>query len=202
MKRLINICLWFLLIFAAQVRAAPMLTGDVSFDDATNLYTYTYTLDTSHYEGNITEILIHQNLGFNFYDPLPVSHSEPDNWMFVLLVGSGSGDGSMEGSFWGWWKDFGTNNELATFSFTTERGINTSQNNNYALFNSSYPYPPSGFIEVGHIVGPELVLVNPDPDPVSPVPENETYAMLLAGFGIVGFMARRNTKHRGNTKIV
>ncbi|MFZ2161413.1 MAG: PEP-CTERM sorting domain-containing protein [Sideroxyarcus sp.] len=31
----------------------------------------------------------------------------------------------------------------------------------------------------------------PRPDPVSPVPEPETYAMLLAGLGLMGFMTRR-----------
>ena len=172
-----------------------MLTGDVSFDDITNLYTYTYTLDTSQYEGNIVEISIHQNLGFNFDEPLPISHTEPDNWMFVLTVG-GVAD-NISGSFWAWWKNPGTDNDLATFSFTTERGVNTSLDNNYALYNNSYPTPPSGFIEVGHIVGPALVDIG-----VSPVPENETYAMMMAGLGFVGFMVRRKSKYSSNTELV
>ena len=195
MKRLINIGLLCFLFFTAHVRASPFLTGDVSFDDVTNLYTYTYTLDTSQYAGNIVEISIHQNLGFNFDGHLPVSHTEPDNWMFVLTVGSVADN--ISGSFWAWWKNPGTNNDLATFSFTTERGVNTSPDNNYALYNNSYPEPPSGFIEVGHIVGPELVNIG-----VSPVPENKTYALMMVGLGIVGFMARRKSKLSSNTKIV
>ncbi|WP_292992543.1 PEP-CTERM sorting domain-containing protein [Nitrosomonas sp.] len=36
----------------------------------------------------------------------------------------------------------------------------------------------------------------PDPDPVSPVPEPSTYAMLLAGLGLVGFMVRRRNRQQ------
>jgi len=188
MKRLVHIGFLCLLSFAAHVQAAPMLTGNVSFDDASKLYTYTYTLDTTGYAGNIIEILIHQNLGFNFETPYPVSHTEPDNWQFVLLVG-GNDEVTFTGSMWGWWKNPGTYNDVATFSFTTERGVNTSPNNNYALFNS-YPYLLSGFVEKGYIVGPELVTINP----ISPVPENETYAIMLAGLGILGFMGRHSKR--------
>jgi len=187
MKRLIHIGFLCLLSIAAQVQAAPMLTGSVSFDSITNLYTYTYTLDTTGYAGNINEISIHQNLGFNFDTPYPVSHSEPDNWQFVLLVG-GNDEMTFTGSMWGWWKNFDSGSDVATFSFTTERGVNTSPDNNYALFNNSYPFPPSGFVEKGYIVGPELVNIS------SAVPENETYAIMLAGLGILGFMNRRSKK--------
>ncbi|ACT51440.1 PEP-CTERM sorting domain-containing protein [Methylovorus glucosotrophus] len=189
MKRLIHIGFLCLLSFAAQVQAAPMLTGSVSFDDATKLYTYTYTLDTTGYAGNIVEILIHQNLGFNYEGPYPVSHTEPDNWQFVLPVG-GNDEVTFTGSMWGWWKNPGTDNDVATFSFTTERGVNTSPDNNYALFNNSYPSPPSGFVEKGYIVGPELITLNL----TSAVPENETYAIMLAGLGLLGFMGRRSKR--------
>ena len=48
-----------------------------------------------------------------------------------------------------------------------------------------------GFIEVGKIVGPEFVTINE----VSPVPENETHALMMAGLGVLGFESRR-TKRR------
>jgi hypothetical protein len=32
---------------------------------------------------------------------------------------------------------------------------------------------------------------------VSPVPEPESYAMMLAGLGLMGFIARRKTKNQG-----
>lgn len=189
MKRLLNIGLFCLSLFTGQLSAAPMLTGNVSFDDTTDLYTYTYVLDTTGYDGNIVEVFIHQNLAFNFDKPYPMAHSEPENWSFVLLVGS-AGPNTFEGSHWGWWKDPGTDNDISTFSFTTERGVNTSPENNYAIYNNSFPTPPSGFVEVGRIVGPELV----DIPPVSPVPENETYAMMMAGLGMLGFISRRKSR--------
>ena len=48
-----------------------------------------------------------------------------------------------------------------------------------------------GFIEVGNIVGPEFVTINE----VSPVPENETYALMMAELGVLRFECRR-TKRR------
>ncbi|MBA3695785.1 MAG: PEP-CTERM sorting domain-containing protein [Methylotenera sp.] len=197
MKRLINLGFLFLILAASQVRATPMLAGSVSFDGTTDLFTYTYTLDTSEFEGNIANIDIWQNIGFNFDTPFPVSHTEPLGWMFVLSVGSvGNGPfGSEEniaGSFWSWWKNPGdvVYDDIQTFSFTTERSVTTSRENNYGLYNN-HRIIPTGYIEIGHIVGPALVDIN---DPVSPVPENETYAMMMAGLGVLGFIGRR--KHQ------
>ena len=197
MKRLINIGLLCFLFFAAHVRASPILTGDVSFDDITHLYTYTYTIDTTQI-GTITELSILQNLGLNFSEPLPVSHTQPDGWNFVISVGgiSEPGENHIFGSYWAW-QNFGAvgySDDLLTFSFTTERGVNTTQENNYFMFDPYGTSGPPAFpgIIVGRVVGPEFVTI--DEVPVSTVPENETYAMMMAGLGIVGFMAKRKTK--------
>lgn len=204
MKRLINIGLFYILFLAANVRAGPLLNGEVSFDDITHLYTYTYTIDTT-INANITELNILQNLAFNSIEPLPVSHTQPDGWNFVMTVGgiSEPGDDHIRGSYWAW-QNFSSAaaDDLLTFSFTTERGVNTTQENNYLMFDPFGTTGPTNFpgVIVGRVVGPEFVTL--EEVPVSTVPENETYAMMMAGFGIVGFMARRNTKHRGNTKIV
>jgi hypothetical protein len=40
-----------------------------------------------------------------------------------------------------------------------------------------------------------LLAATPDGRPVSPVPEPETYAMLLAGLGFIGFIARRKNRN-------
>ena len=37
---------------------------------------------------------------------------------------------------------------------------------------------------------------------LAPVPEPETYAMLLAGLGLVGFMARRKAQARFHTSVI
>ena len=88
----------------------------------------------------------------------------------------------------------GNSDDLLTFSFTTERGVNTTQENNYFMFDPYGTSGPPAFpgIIVGRVVGPEFVTI--DEVPVSTVPENETYAMMMAGLGIVGFMAKRKTK--------
>ncbi|MBA3696027.1 MAG: hypothetical protein H0W85_04540 [Methylotenera sp.] len=196
MKRLINIGFLFCLFISAQVRASPILTGDVSFDNITHLYTYTYTIDTTQ-NATITELSIVQNLGTNFSEPSPISHTQPDGWNFVNSVGgiSEPGEHHIFGSYWAW-QNFASvgNNELLTFSFTTERGVNTTPENNYFMFD---PYGTSGTpafpgVIVGKVVGPEFVTINEVP--VSTIPENETYALMMAGLGIVGFMARRNSK--------
>ena len=191
MKRLISIGFVFLFFFITNARAA-LLSGEVSFNDTTDLYTYTYTLDNTSYDGRITIIDIWQNTNFNFDAPMPVAHTEPEDWQFVLTVGTtgtepiGSPD-RISGSFWSWWRLPGTaSSDIQTFSFTTERTPNTSLVDNYALYN-----PLVGeYIEQGNIVGPQLV----DIAPVSTVPENETYAMMLAGLGLIGFIGRRKQK--------
>lgn len=189
MKRLISIGFLFLFFFITNARAA-LLSGDVSFNDVTDLYTYTYTLDTTNYEGDISIVDIWQNTNFNFDAPIPIAHTEPEGWQFVLSVGSvgtepiNSPD-RITGSFWGWWRgaEFA---DIQTFSFATERTPSTSLEDNYALYN-----PLVGqYIEQGHIVGPQLI----DLAPVSSVPENETYAMMLAGLGLMGFIGRRKQK--------
>jgi hypothetical protein len=188
MKRLTSIGFLFLCFFMANARAA-LLSGEVSFNDATDLYTYTYTLDTTNYDGDVSIVDIWQNTNFNFDAPFPTAHTEPEGWQFVLSVGSigtvpiGSPD-RISGSFWGWWRNPGAEvSNIQTFSFTTQRTPSTSLQDNYALYN-----PLIGeYFEQGNIVGPQLI----DLAPISPVPENETYAMLLAGLGMIGFVSRR-----------
>jgi hypothetical protein len=190
MKRLISIGFLSLFFFITSARAA-LLSGDVSFNDVTDLYTYTYTLDTTNYDGDISIVDIWQNTSGNFDTPLPIAHTEPNGWQFVLSVGTTGTEpmnspDRISGSFWAWWRNpGGDNSDIQTFSFTTERTPSTSLQDNYALYN-----PLVGeYIEQGHVVGPQLVDI-----PVSTVPENETYAMMLAGLGLMGFIGRRKHK--------
>lgn len=205
MKRLVNIGLILLFFVCSKVQAAPILTGDVSFDDLTDLYTYTYQLDTSQLTGQTIEVGILQNLGFHFTEPNPVSFTKPgDDWGFGIAVGGlrNSGEQNIEGSFWMWvTTSFVPNaaNDLLQLSFTTERGVNTSSANNYFIFSSGGTTGPAenpGFIEVGHIVGPEFVTINEVP--VTPVPENDSYAMMVAGLAVIGLMAKH---HKGRGKV-
>lgn len=206
MKRLINIGLILLFFVYSKIQAAPILTGEVLFDDITNLYTYTYQLDTSQLSGQTIEVGILQNLGFNFTEPTPVSFTKPgSDWGFGIAVGGlkNSGEQNIEGSFWMWVTTSfvpDSMNDLLQFSFTTERGVNTSLANNYYIFSSGGTTGPAenpGFIEVGHIVGPEFVTINEEP--VTAVPETDTYMMMVAGLSIMGLMVKHQ-KGRGKSR--
>lgn len=205
MKRIFGASLFFLLFFAANARSA-MLTGEVSFNDITDLYTYTYTLDTTGYTGNIAIINIQQNKWQDFSGPFPVSTTQPFGWNFELSSGflgnnvfEDPANIEVAGTFWGWSKNGQTQDfaDIQTFSFTTERGISTSTASNYGLFETGSftpGLPTTGYNEIGNIVGPALIAQGVPFEVLSPVPENETYAMMVAGLGLIGFVARRRNK--------
>ena len=187
------------LLLLPNANATSLITGDVTFDNSTNLYTYTYTLDTTTLLNSTVEFSLLQNLGFDFEHPLPVSHTEPEigDWHFVISVGGlhNSGDQNIYGSFWSWVHLYNaesvSNIGNLVFSFTTERGINTTTENNYFIFNSgatSGPEENNGFIEIGHVVGPDFINFTPIP---TPVPEVNISAMMLGGLGFIGFAMRR-----------
>lgn len=191
MKRLINSCFLYLLLISMQARATPLLTGSVSFDDLTDLYIYTYIIDATQND-TITELSILQNLGFHYSRPLPVSHTEPEGWNFVIAAGGISEpvEDYIRGSFWTWQRTSEAPDlDPLTFSFTTERGVNTTELNNYFIFDPYGTSGPPAFpgVTVGRIVGPEFVTINE----VSPVPENEILTMMMTGLGMLGYMARR-----------
>ncbi|AEJ01232.1 PEP motif putative anchor domain protein [Nitrosomonas sp. Is79A3] len=70
-----------------------------------------------------------------------------------------------------------THHDLTGFTNLASVTITKDSTNFLAIDNINVTLPPPVII--------------PDPDPVSQVPEPETYAMLLAGLGLIGFMARR-----------
>lgn len=191
----------FLAVIAAMlgtvVGHAAVLTGEVRFDSQTSLYTYTYTLDTTLLNNSNLGIGILHNIAGNHNSPQPVSHSEPNtDWQFVQSVGGlrDSGDLNINGTFWQWanvWRNAGDTG-LLTFSFSTERGVNTSTANNYFVFDgaaTSGPPEAPGFFEIGHIVGPEFVNI-PVP-PVEEVSEPSSYALLALGLGLIALRTRR-----------
>ena len=180
-------------LLGAGVASASVLTGDVVFNPTSQLYTYSYALDTSLMppgSGSV-EISILQNEAFNFYAPYPVSHAEPPGWQLVLTVGTGAPSPDLSGSFWAWWNTPPgplPNNEVLTFQFATERAPVAETRNNYWVYSSDTDVN-GGFFEYGHIVGPSLVNIEQPPLP-PPIPEPSTMWLLLLG-GAVLFAGRR-----------
>jgi len=195
MKRTIELTLLTILslLMLPNAYAANLLTGEVTFDNSTNLYTYTYTLDTTTLLDHTVNIGILQNLGIDWSHPLPVSHTEPvlGDWIFKMTAGGLSNSGSLNiyGTFWTWehnyFSESVSNVGNLVFSITTPRGVNTSTANNYFIYNGGATTGPSenaGFIEIGHIVGPEFINFTPPP---LPVPEQQVYVMMIVGLGLI-----------------
>lgn len=196
MKHLLNVLFLSLLLLSGQSSATSLLTGSVTFNEANSLYTYTYTLDETGFEKDVNSFGILQNTSFNYQEPLPISNTKPEGWDFVLAgVDTTISNGEqVSGTFWTFWKRAGYSEpyaDIQTFSFTTERGVRTSSENNYFIDSR----PCEGFCEfeeVGQIVGPEVITLNyVEPPIVSPVPENEIYAMFMVGLGLMSFVSRR-----------
>jgi len=180
---------------APAVQAASAVTGSVSFDAASQLYTYTYVLDPAFLQGGNIGLSVRQNIAVNFLAPRPEAHAEPDGFMFVL-TSSANGVGpplNISGSYWGWWST--SSNAVydkdLVFSFSTQRGVSTDTANNFYVFSTGYTGGPPGneiYVDFGQIVGPELVNI---PEPDSPVPESSKVVMFLAGAVLLLCLAAR-----------
>lgn len=95
---------------------------------------------------------------------------------------------------------FGFNNPSLTFALLDDSATQIGSSFSVAAASNNFSTPPFASLVAGtyHIVAlnftgtntPGFYGFNLD---VTPVPEPETYAMLLAGLGMVGFIARRRT---------
>lgn len=182
MSILKRLCFLVVLLLASAVsgKADTILLGTVSFDPATNLYTYSYTIDNTNGPAPITGVRVR-------VDALPLSHSEPAGWLYatngVAIAGppvnvmgrvvtwdSGNGseiDGVPVGSI------------LGGFSFTTPIAPLTTGQNNFFLVGLEFSGGPPEFpriVTFGNVVGPGQV-----------VPEPAT--LLLLGTGLAGLAA-------------
>jgi len=183
---------------AETAQAIPAVTGDVSFDPTTQLYTYTYTIDSSLLTGGSILFGVRQNIAVNYTSPLPTSHTDLDGFNFSISSSAGSSGPptSISGSYWSWWSQPGaTFDEDLVFSFTTTRGVSTDPNNNFILYSDGYTGGPPGLeslLDYGRIVSPALVNIAPDMPVV--VPEPSAALLLLAGLMPVAWMGSRKKR--------
>src|SRR5262245_26681112 len=88
--------------WAGLAAADPMLTGRVTYDPATGLYTYSYTLDDRAAVAPIDQIYIRIATGVDDFTLAPVGHTGPAPFTdFTTYVGGGPA-GYPSGTMFGW----------------------------------------------------------------------------------------------------
>ncbi len=191
-----SLCLVALLVFANAfpiAANAALLSGSVSFDSNTGLYTYSYTLDNTSGPAAIKEFSVLVDSSQASVSAPPVSHSDPTAWSFGAAVSGTSALSPLDeyGAFWQWYgsQALTAGGIMSGFSFTTPHAPVTDSANNYFLWSNSYSGGPSGIgnggiVEWGHIVAPNFSAPTAVPIPA---------AACLFGSGLLGLIgvARR-----------
>jgi len=173
---------------------AALLSGNVSFDSNTGLYTYTYSLDNTSGPAAIKELSVLVDSSQNKDSTSPLSHTTPVGWSFGEAVSGGSADSPLNeyGAFWQWFagEALPVGSTMGEFSFTTSFAPVAGSANNYFLWSNSYTGGPSsigngGIVEWGHIVAPDFVATVPIPA-----------AFWLLGSGLMGLFGLARRKKR------
>jgi len=161
------------LAWSSTAGAGPMLTGSVTYDRSSQLYTYSYTLDdrTSPGAVNVVEIRIATHI-YDIFHLNPVSHTTSAPFSdFYTAEGGWDTPAFPGGTFYEWYAWMrpltpGVHNGL---SFTSRYGPGTDDVANYTLFSSAVTGPPlyrtDGFVEYGRVVAPDLTSA-PEPAPL------------------------------------
>lgn len=187
LPRLFVLLIAWMSAFTAQ--AAPAVTGDVSFDQASGLYTYSYVLDTSELPpGGFHQFAVLSNKYPTHSAPRWISHTAPEGWNLVLSVGGWSQPGiQVYGSFWAWESITPETDpdKLLSFSFTTSHAPDTSTANNYFIYSGPNAGPDNLPVDFGRIVGPDLAF---------PVPEPTTVLMWMAGLAVLAWTQRTRAR--------
>ena len=170
---------------------AAILSGNVSFDSNTGLYTYSYILDNTSGPAAIKELSVLVDSSQDRVSTPPLSYTTSAGWSFGKAVSGSSANSPLNeyGAFWQWYASqaLPTGGTMSGFSFTTSSAPVTGSANNYFLWSNSYTSGPSligngGIVEWGHIVAPDFGATVPVPA-----------AVWLFGSGLLGLVgvARR-----------
>jgi hypothetical protein len=188
--------------WSGTAEAGPMLTGTVTYDRSTQLYTYSYVLDDRAAPAPVDVVFI--RVATHNYDVIhlsPVSHTAPAPFSDFQLATAADVNGNeavfASGTVYGWEAGSAAAapgsvvppgaGVYGGFSFTSRYGPGTGDGSNYELFatslyNAAHQYDAR--VEVGRVVAPEL----------ANAPEPGTLALAIAGSAVVGL---RGLRRRG-----
>jgi hypothetical protein len=172
--------------------AGPMLTGSVTYDRSSQLYTYSYALDDRPSPGpvDVVELRVATHV-YDIFNLNPVGHTAPAPFTdFYTAEGGWNTAAFPGGTFYEWhaWARPGATGVYTGFSFTSRYGPAESGPDNYALFSSAVTgppqYRPDGFVEYGRMVAPDLAAA----------PEPGTLALAAVGLASAAVVARRRRR--------
>jgi hypothetical protein len=155
---------------AAALGPSRYLTGSVSFDSGTNLYTYSYTVDTAGSSDSVGEVaILVDSLGYyTAPDPLPIPHSIPQGFYLVEAVSGSIEDEpyNIAGTMYAWQAlaavdPVPAGGTLSGFSFSAPFPPAEGDGNNYFL----YSYDAREIVDYGRVVAPDFLgrFIVPEP---------------------------------------
>jgi len=176
-----------------KVDASTILSGEVSFDNVTQLYTYNYTIDNTSGPIAIRDLNILIDTSQDSVTPLwPVPNSSPAGWGFSGAFAGTSADPPLNefGAFFGWsgQPPVSIGSTLSGFSFSVAIAPTSSLANNYYLYSPDYSGGPpnivaGGIVEFGHVVAPDFATPLPAALPL--------FASGLGALGLLGWRRKR-----------
>lgn len=179
-----------------KVDASTILSGEVSFDNATQLYTYSYTIDNTSGPIAIRDlnILIDSSQAHVAFPYLPVPHSSPDGWFLGGAASGTSADPPLNefGDFFSWTGQppVPVGATLSGVSFSVAIAPTSSLANNYYLYSPDYSGGPpniaaGGVVEFGHVVAPDFATPLPAALPL--------FATGIGALGLLGWRRKRRS---------